>query len=100
MKKIINGKMYNTETAKVLGEDWEGCTTDIHYWREKLYQKKNGEFFLHGEGGAYSRWGEQHYGYSCGGENIEPLTDGEAREWGEKHLTADEYIEVFGEVDE
>ena len=52
MKKIINGKTYNTETAKKLA-NWDneiyGSFDSIE---ETLYQKRTGEFFLAGEGGA------------------------------------------------
>lgn len=54
MKKIINGKMYNTETATELGDFWNGLSTsDFRNLSETLYRKKNGEFFLYGQGGRY-----------------------------------------------
>ena len=102
MKQIINGKKYNTETAKEMG-CWSNnyYTNDFNYCEETLYRKKTGEFFLHGEGGAMSK-----YSQSCGqntwsgGSEIIPMTEAEAREWAEKHLTVDEYEEIFGEVEE
>lgn len=102
MKKVINGKMYNTETAKKVGS-WgnEYYYNDFRWCAEELYKKKTGEFFLHGNGGAMSK-----YSVSCGqnswsgGEEIIPMTDSEAKEWAEKHLDADEYEEIFGEVEE
>lgn len=102
MKKIINGKVYYTATAKQLGI-WEnfGDSRDFHYVCEKLYQKRTGEYFLHGEGGAMTQ-----YAVSCGsnswrgGEKIMPLTVADARQWAEEHLDADEYEEIFGIPDE
>lgn len=46
MKKIIAGKMYNTETAKRVAkyESTYGIT-DFHWFREVLYKKKTNEFF-------------------------------------------------------
>jgi hypothetical protein len=55
MKKIINGKKYDTDTAKFI------CSTDINtnksgnhiyvndyfYWNRDLYLKKTGEYFVH-----------------------------------------------------
>ena len=42
MKKIIDGKMYNTETAKVLGMGESDCgQTDTRWFEEHLYKKKN-----------------------------------------------------------
>lgn len=102
MKKIINGKMYNTDTAKECGSWWNRCSTsDFHHRTERLFQKKTGEFFLYGEGGPMTRWAHSCGDNSwCGGEGIEPMTIDEAKEWAEKHLDADEYIEIFGEVEE
>lgn len=57
MKKIINGKMYNTETATELGDFWNGLSTsDFRNLSETLYRKKNGEFFLYGQGGAMTEY--------------------------------------------
>lgn len=101
MKQIISGKLYNTATAKLCGIDSYSNGRDFSYWREELYRKKTGEFFLYGEGGPSSRYsrscGQNEW---CGGEKISPMTEAEAREWAEKHLTADEYIEIFGEPEE
>ena len=47
MKKIINGKMYNTETAKYCGGyEFSNCG-DFNYVCEELYQKKTGELYLY-----------------------------------------------------
>ena len=102
MKKIINGKVYDTETAKKVASWYSSyARNDFHYYEEELYQKKTGEFFLYGEGNAaspYSRSCGQNE--LCGGERIEPLTYKEAQEWAEKHLDGDEYCAIFGEPDE
>ena len=48
MKKIINGKMYNTDTAKELaGWSSPGGRGDFSHYEETLYQKRTGEFLLH-----------------------------------------------------
>lgn len=101
-KKIINGKLYNTETATLVGEWWNDyCCNDYRYCEENLYRKENGEFFLHGEGGPLSQYrescGDNCWGY---GEEITPLPEQAAMQWAEKHLTADEYIALFGDVAE
>ena len=102
MKKIINGRMYNTDTAKRLcSADNGGSCRDFSHWEEELYQKKTGEFFLYGEGGPASKYsrscGQNEW---CGGCDITPMTEQQAREWMERNATADEYIEVFGEPEE
>lgn len=102
MKKIINGRIYDTRTSTKVGVDSANrSTADFDYWRETLYRKRSGEYFLHGEGGAQSRYAE-----SCGymewgwGEQIIPLTYEKAAKWAEEHLSADEYEKIFGEVPE
>lgn len=100
MKKIIEGKTYNTETAQFLGDWqnlWEG---DYHYCREELYRTKKGTYFLYGEGGALSRYARCYGGSATGGEGFEILSEEEAREWAEKKLSTDEYIKIFGEPEE
>ena len=98
MKKIIKGKLYDTDTAKKLGSDSSPVgPRDFSYWHEELYQKRTGEFFLYGEGGPMSRYSRSMGDNSwSGGEEIIPLTFGTAREWAEEHLSADEYGEIFG----
>lgn len=100
MKKIIGGRKYDTDTARVVGGTSCGHPGDLGFWSEELYQKKTGEFFLHGEGGPMSKYarrtGQNEW---SGGEEIIPLTEKEAREWVEKYMS-EEYEEIFGEVEE
>ena len=102
MKQIINGRMYNTETAKMLGSDSNGLSPrDFGYTYEELYKKKTGEYFLYGEGGPNSCY-SRSVGQNCwsGDSRIVPITEEKARAWGEKHLWVDDYIEAFGEPEE
>lgn len=102
MIQIINGKKYNTETAKKVGYySSPGVWGDFDHYEETLYQKKTGEFFLYGEGGprtGYSKIVGQNSW--SGGYAIIPKTFNEAREWAEEHLSAEEYESIFGEVPE
>lgn len=102
MKKIINGKVYDTEKATQVGIWSNGRSyRDFSHCSETLYRKRTGEYFLYGEGGpqsCYSRAVEQNTW--TGGEDIRPLTVEEARQWAEKNLEADEYEKEFGEVAE
>lgn len=102
MKKIINGKLYNTDTAKELGS-WENTpdVRDFSHFEETLYQKRTGEFFIYGEGGPGSRYSVSA-GQNCwaGGSKIIPITWENAREWAEEHLDADDYESIFGPVAE
>lgn len=102
MKKIINGKSYDTNTAERVGS-WDNgypCT-DFSYCSEDLYRKRTGEFFLHGEGGALSRYAEVcgDNRWSSGGRII-PLTYAAAQKWAEENLDGDKYEAIFGEVAE
>ena len=102
MKKIINQKRYDTETAKKQGY-WENrySSNGLYWCSETLYQKKTGEFFLYGEGNAASKYAEMCGSNSwCGGAEIIPLSYEEAQQWAEEHLDADKYEEIFGEVPE
>lgn len=102
MKKIIKGKLYNTETAQIIGY-WEstGSTSDFSHTREELYRKRTGEFFLYGKGGPMSKYsrsiGNNEW---SGGEDITPLTWEAARKWAEDHLDVEEYEACFGGVPE
>ena len=101
MKKIINGKLYNTETAKLVGSARYSYPGDFSFWREELYQKKTGEFFLYGEGGPMTKYSRSiGSNTTAGGEEIIPLTVKEAKEWAEKYLEVEEYEQIFGEVEE
>lgn len=102
MKKIINSRLYDTDTAKEIGWYDNGYGAgDFHHLQETLYRKKTGEFFLYGSGGAMTRYSVE-CGNRCwsGSQDITPLTVEEAMEWTEEHLDADTYIEVFGAVEE
>lgn len=99
MKKIIRGKVYDTDTAEKVGGWAKGLEDNLYWVEEELYRKRTGEFFLCGSGGPGSK-----YAVSTGdsnwrsGEEIIPLSYQAAQEWAEKRLSADEYEAIFGEV--
>lgn len=101
MQRIINRKLYNTETAECVGSYSNMYDTgNFHYYNEKLYRKKNGEWFLYGEGHGLSKYAEV-----CGrerrwGEAIIPYTEDEARDWIAEYCSVDTYIEYFGMPEE
>ena len=101
MKKIINGKLYNTQTAKALASRDNHCQPgSFDYVEEILYRKKTGEFFMRGSGGARTIYSEHFEGGSRGSSRIVPLTDAKARKWVETYADADKYTEIFGDVEE
>ena len=102
MKKVIEGRLYNTDTAKCLGE-WSNNIGygDLNYLCETLYRTKSGAYFLYGEGGANTKYSISEGNNSwSGGEHIQPMDLDAAKEWAEEYLSGDEYIEAFGEPEE
>lgn len=88
MRKIINGKMYDTSTAKRRsGAIDVGNGEELDFYGLTLYQKRTGEFFLYRD--VYR--GDLDDG-------IIPLTYDDAREWAESHLDADDYESIFGDI--
>lgn len=88
MKTTINSLTYNTETAEPIASDsGGGYSNDFRHWNETLYRTKKGNYFLHGTGGAMSRYSEVYEdGNSYGnGSAIIPFTESEALEWCEEH---------------
>ncbi len=101
MKKIINGKKYDTETAEVLGGFENGIPGNLNYCEERLYRKRTGEFFLYGYGGALTKYSVSVGSNAwSGGEDIQPLTEAGAKKWAEEHLGAEDYEKIFGTVEE
>lgn len=92
MKKIINGKLYDTATAQRVGCLEHGDLIDdgLHYVEENLYRKRTGEFFLYRVGGAAT---------DCCDGVIEPIGFDAAKRWAEQ-LDGDDYVAIFGEPEE
>lgn len=100
MKKVIAGKAYNTETAVNIGS-FESNINSSHWTSEKLYRKKTGEFFIHGEGGTLTQYA-QNIGNNqwTVGEKIIPISYEVAEKWTQKHLDSDVYQSFFGDIAE
>ena len=100
MKKIINGKKYDTATAEKLGF-FDNNELGFSSVEESLYRKRTGEFFLLGEGGPMSKYAVSTGGGNwAGGTAIIPLSWEAARAWAEENLDAAAYEAIFGEVAE
>lgn len=101
MKKIINGKLYNTDTARRLAS-WDNGEfyNDLSFISEGLFQKKTGEFFIHGEGGAKTKYAKCTSDAWRSGEAILPLSYEAAQKWAEEHTSCDVYETIFGEIPE
>lgn len=81
-KKVINGKMYNTATAKMVASWCHRGSYNAYYLdsltREELYVKRTGEYFLSCEGGTSTEY--------SGRQILRPLSEKEAREWVDKKV--------------
>lgn len=101
MKAIINRRLYDTTTAKKIGDHSNNLSaSDFNHFSETLYRKRNGEFFLWGEGGPMTKYAEADGNMTCSGFAIIPMEIDEAKDWVEAYLSVDTYIELFGEPEE
>lgn len=101
MKKIINNKKYDTETAKRIGR-FEQLNNGYY---EELYVKTTGEFFLYlPSEDTIILWEhrdelDEYRGLTLVSV-ICPLSEDAAKEWVSKVMDGEVYEELFGEVAE
>ncbi len=92
MKKIVNGKRYNTDTATEIASVWNGCSrSDFKFLLETLYETDSGTWFLAAEGGAMTKYAKVLEGGRArsGNKDILPLTPPEAKAWLESNRKTD-----------
>lgn len=98
MKQIIDGKRYDTEKATEVASYSYGNLTDFHGIEETLYRTEKGTWFLHGWGGAATKYAtDLGNGSSGDGEDIQPMTPVQAMRWLERFGKADELEEYFSD---
>ncbi|MCE5344468.1 MAG: hypothetical protein LLF96_12925 [Eubacteriales bacterium] len=99
MQQTMNNKVYDTETAKPLGNWQRGFSSERGYLSETLYITEEGDYFLYGEGGSRSRYAQRvapnTWGY---GERIIPFNNEEANAWAENHLSEADFYAAQKEV--
>lgn len=101
MKRVIDGKLYNTETATHIGADKSNHPrSDFNYEDTSLYVTAKGAFFIAGQGGALSRWCTFEGNCRSGGEGIQALTTAEALQWAEENELDADVIQQYFEVGE
>jgi hypothetical protein len=100
MKKIIQGKRYDTDKAVLIGTRTHSNRSDFSYVNEGLYvTPRSKQYYLAGEGGAMTQ-----YSRPAGdnarqmGEKIIPLTRDQALEWAETYLAADDVEKYFSDM--
>ena len=101
MKKIINGKVYDTEKAAFIARSDHDNIKDAtgNACKQALYRKKTGEFFVHLEGTSITLHNIFQHDYRQG-RGIYPLTYEQAAKWAEHELPADRWTEIFGDPEE
>lgn len=99
MKKLIDGKVYNTDTATPIGT-WSNnlSTRDFRNETATLYVTKKGAFFVAGESGPMGSFAYSVGNMTSGGEGLFALTKEEALEWAERHLDLEDYEEFFSDM--
>lgn len=100
MKKIINRKLYNTDTAtKIAHYELNVSKDDPTWYEEDLYRKRSGEYFIHGSGNELTRYAQTKPEIgSRAGESIVFLTYAQAEEWSKRHMPPKEYSAEFGKI--
>lgn len=91
VKRIIDGKTYNTETATRIATVSYPLQGQIAF--DELYQSRHGAYFQY----YGDRYLSDHHGPM---EEIVPLTPEEAQEWMEKHAWAGHVRRYFSEQSE
>ena len=98
MKKYINNRLYDTDKAFEI-DTYENHYHDLdcRHIKETLYQKQNGEFFLLGQGGSWTKYRQpRKRGGFSGSTVIVPLSIDMAKDWAKAHLSPEVYILTFG----
>lgn len=100
MRQVIDGKVYDTETATFL-HHWDNGHNygDFKYRSKKLFRTRKGAFFLHHDGGAMTDMaqnagGENNY---AGSEALEPISRKTAIRFLESHDGAEVLIREFAD---
>lgn len=103
MKRIINGKTYNTETAQHIC-DLPSPTCDesnFNYNNTSLYRAKKGTYFIAGEGGYMSQWSRREENSWVNGSGIRVITKKEAQELAEdSNIDPDDFVKAGFSLEE
>jgi hypothetical protein len=99
MKRIIDGKLYDTETATLICDTSNWLPrSDIEAEDSDLYVTKKEAYFVAGSGGPSTRFARKIGNGRSDGSGIIPLTRAEALAECERHGTTDEIEEFFADM--
>jgi len=98
MRKVIAGKIYDTDKATCVAE-WDNgyYGNDFKRCEENLYRTEKGAWFTYGEGGPMSKYARAAGNMTAGGDGLRPLTDDEAMQWLEDKGETDMIEEFFSD---
>jgi len=96
IKRIIDGKTYNTETATMLAS-WSSTDNPETMQRPEyggiLYQTRHGAYFVVQYDDGLEPW-------ESGYQDLIPMDPETAQRWTEKHCSTDDVEKLFGEMPE
>lgn len=101
MKRIVDGKVYDTDTATMVANECYGYGGDFNAWSEVLYVTKSGSFFLHGWGSCRTE-----YAVSTGqnswsdGERLIPYDKIQVMDWAERREVNPDLIAKYFTLEE
>lgn len=100
MKRIIDRTLYDTDQTEQLAKyETPLGRGDYDYVAEALYKTADGEYFLHAEGGAGTKWAKKTGNYHSFGKTIERLTPEDAVDWCEdREIDGGIVIEEFTDL--
>lgn len=90
MKRIINGKRYDTETSILIGVSVSPLPQSSHSWWTAALHKtpRSGDYFLVGQGGPMTVWHRNAGGDGkLTGWGILPMNEAAAERWASHELT-------------
>lgn len=101
MKRVINGKLYNTKTATLIADYEHLDRNDFGWYYEALYRTKKRAWFIAGEGNANSKYAESVAQNTRGpGEALYPIDDKAAQQWCEEHQVDPDIIKEFFDIED
>ncbi len=103
MKKIINGRLYDTDSpnAEKIGTYCNGVDDVFYCVKETLYRKINtDDYFISIEAGPLSEYGQPFTSGWKKHTDIAVINMEEAEEFALAKLEPDEYMSAFGTVEE
>jgi hypothetical protein len=98
MKLTINAQVYDTQKATTVAKIAKEGASRLHSMVETLYRSLNGNWFLHGKGGALTEYAQHRADSITSGERITPMTEDEALDWCEINLAQAAIERHFGHL--